>query len=93
MDNFLENVFERFRLGHIGNFGQFSKRALAKMSHQPRPKEWFSLLMIDQDPEKEKKNYWEQFGICLLNSTANPTQFHPIPPNPHDLFSWIKIIH
>ena len=24
---------------------------------------------------KEKKNTWEPFKICLLNSTANPTQF------------------
>ena len=24
---------------------------------------------------KEKKNFWEPFRICLLNSTANPAQF------------------
>ena len=26
---------------------------------------------------KEKKKPWEQFRICLLNSTANPANFHP----------------
>ena len=38
-----------------------------------------ALVMIDQDPEKVKKKYLEAFGICLLNGTANPIQFNPIP--------------
>ena len=33
--------------------------------------------IIKNENIKEKKKSWEPFRICLLNSTANPANFHP----------------